>query len=115
MKSFLEFLRERVNTKDWNLWFGTLRFDGVDEERKIVHLVVSNLFVREWIVRKYGRVIKRAVENYYGHGYDFVVDFENLGEDERKPGPLVRKKPLILSTLNPNFTFENFIVGEENR
>jgi len=115
VKSFLEFLRERVNTKDWNLWFGTLRFDGVDEERKIVHLVVGNLFVREWIVRKYGRVIKRAVENYYGHGYDFVVDFENLGEDERKPGPLVRKKPLILSTLNPNFTFENFIVGEENR
>jgi len=121
VEEFIQILESKIPRKAWELWFNTLKFDSVDHENRKVKLIVGNLFIKEWLEKKYGKVIQKSVEQFFGKDYTYSMDFESVNSDSGSehqtdhPEPIVKKRPLILSNLNSEYTFENFIYGEENK
>ncbi len=120
-KGFFNALKNNVHPKHWDLWFGTLDISSVDDSEKIVKFVVGNLFIKEWLKNEYGLKIGQVVKRFFGDDFAYVIDFYTLGEentsessDSEKNEPLIKKKPLALSKLNPQYTFDKFVSGAGN-
>jgi len=120
VSELIKILESKIPRKVWELWFSTLKFDSVDHEAKKIKLIVGNLFIKEWLEKKYGKVIQKSVEQTFGKDYTYSIDFETVNSDFKadktieSPEPIVKKRPLILSNLNDEYTFENFVYGDEN-
>ena len=90
---------------------------------------VSNAYARDWLSLRLRPLIKRTLASIVGHAVDvsFVVQpVPVVDEDKAAPAPLLSlalsveepesEQPLIEGvSLNPQYTFENFIVGSSNR
>lgn len=89
----------------------------IDYQDNVLTIEVPNLFTKEWIKDKCEPII---VEKCPSIGYDLVVDYIIKKEDEKeneqltifKPENSVQKRKTI---YNPKYTFESFIVGDNNR
>ncbi|OAA31893.1 chromosomal replication initiation protein [Kosmotoga arenicorallina S304] len=113
----IRILEKKLSRKTWDNWFTTLEIKEITGDKVIFQ--VGNLFVKDWLQSRYGKVIHRAIHEALGKDLDFEIVYESpskeVFESDEYKGPLVKKKPLILSELNPEYTFENFVVGTENR
>jgi len=111
----LRVIKDSVSSKAWNTWFSS--FDVSKIEGKTVVFQVTNPFIKDWLERKYGKVILKAVKDVLGPEAQFkILPIEPKEEPPSSDaGPLVRRKPVVLSELNPRFTFDTFVVGESNR
>ncbi|RKX43419.1 MAG: chromosomal replication initiator protein DnaA, partial [Thermotogae bacterium] len=111
----LRIIKDSVSLKTWNTWFSSFGVSKI--EGKIVVFQVTNPFIKDWLERKYGKVILKAVKDVLGPEARFkILPIESKEEPPSSDtGPLVRRKPVVLSELNPRFTFDTFVVGESNR
>ncbi|AKI98165.1 chromosomal replication initiator protein DnaA [Kosmotoga pacifica] len=113
----IRILEKKLSRKTWDNWFTTLEIKEITGDKVIFK--VGNLFVKDWLQSRYGKVIHRAIQEAIGKDLPFEIIYESPSKDAFEPeeykGPLVKKKPLLLSELNPEYTFENFVVGPENR
>ncbi|HCZ06024.1 MAG TPA: chromosomal replication initiator protein DnaA [Thermotogae bacterium] len=116
MKSrLLKAMKNAVSSKTWNTWFSS--FDVLKIEGNTVIFQVTNPFIKDWLERKYSKTISRVVKEVLGPNADFKIQPLETAESESstETGPLVKRKPVVLSELNPKFTFETFVVGDNNR
>jgi len=113
----IRILEKKLSKKTWDNWFTTLEIKEITGDKVIFK--VGNLFVKDWLQSRYGKVIHRAIHEALGKDLNFEIIYESpskeVFEANEYKGPLVKKKPLILSELNPEYTFENFVVGTENK
>ena len=124
-----ERLRSMVPDNIYQQWFANmrpLRLDGA-----CLVLGVADSFFADWVEGSYSSHIAEALSNIAGHDYDHKfeeVDFEIEAQAAAEPAveekPVPEAKPETLSNIeNParssrvysNYTFDNFVVGEENR
>ncbi|MGC8846600.1 MAG: DnaA ATPase domain-containing protein, partial [Candidatus Hydrogenedens sp.] len=108
-------------------WFSHVSFNGFDGERMI--LSVPNEFFLSWLRERYGEVLDNAIREVFHK--EISINFCIQPENEAKTGirkeivkpvkelseePIARKnhKPSNGLRLNPNYTFENFVVGHGN-
>jgi len=117
MKSeIIESLKSKLNRRVWESWFGT--FDVKEIGPDYVVFQVGNLFIREWLEKKYGSLISKTLRELFGKPMDFRIEHASAKTEEKldpnEDEPLVKKRPLILTPLNPILTFENFVVGPNN-
>jgi chromosomal replication initiator protein len=112
-------LKKKVAKKTWDNWFSTFELKSVEDDRVVFS--VANLFIKDWLQTKYGGVINRSIHEATGKELPFEIVFKDgeLSKEEtvvhQQAGSLLKRKPLMISNLNPEYTFENFVVGEENR
>ncbi|MFW6120199.1 MAG: chromosomal replication initiator protein DnaA [Petrotogales bacterium] len=112
-------LKNKVSKKIWNNWFTTFSIKEINEE-KIV-FTVENLFIKDWLQTKYGGLITESIKEVTGKPLGFEIRYEkensdpSVEPDAHQKGPLVKRKPLMISKLNPEYTFDSFISGSENR
>lgn len=113
-EKIIEALKAKLNRRTWDSWFST--FDVKEIGENLVVFEVGNLFIKDWLEMKYGSLIARTLKEVFNRPMEFRIEHAPLQnqpeEDEREP--LVRKRPLVLTPLNPIFTFENFVVGPGN-
>jgi chromosomal replication initiator protein len=113
-EKIIEALKAKLNRRVWDSWFST--FDVKEIGENLVIFEVGNLFIKDWLEMKYGNLIARTLREVFNRPIEFKIEHAPLQnqpeEDEREP--LVRKRPLVLTPLNPIFTFENFVVGPSN-
>lgn len=113
-EKIVEALKAKLNRRTWDSWFST--FDVKEIGENLVVFEVGNLFIKDWLEMKYGSLIARTLKEVFNRPMEFRIEHAPLQnqpeEDEREP--LVRKRPLVLTPLNPIFTFENFVVGPGN-
>lgn len=111
-------LKKKVSKKTWDHWFSTFEVKEVGED--VVVFSVGNLFIKDWLQTKYGGVISKAILEATGKQFPFEIVFKDTSEVKtvtkvEPKGSLIRKKPLMISNLNPEYTFDNFVVGKENK
>lgn len=113
-ENIIESLKSKLNRRVWESWFGT--FDVKEINTDYVIFQVGNLFIRDWLEKKYGSLISRTLREVFGKQMNFRIDYapSQLQEESEQDEPLVKKRPLILTPLNPILTFENFVVGPNN-
>ncbi len=132
----LEHVREKVQPKQFELWFRQIEILDVDDET--VTLEVPNRFFRDWVNSYYREEIADAVAAETGSVREvrFLVKRDApLPERHRpradsssttssspsragsykSPPPSIRAPLLTTSQLNPRYSFESFVVGPRNQ
>lgn len=120
-KGFFEALKNNVHPKHWELWFKTIDISSIDDDKKVVKFVVGNLFIKDWLKNQYGNKIGQIVKRYFGDDFSYIIDFYSANEEKtrtssatEKNEPIIKKKPLALSKLNTQYTFDKFVSGGGN-
>jgi len=108
----LQEIKTRVNRKSWELWFNSFEVKTIEGNKVIFS--VGNLFIKEWLEKKYHSVLSRAVKTVLGHDATYELTYESFDSHTSYSEPLVKKKAVLLTPLNPAYTFENFVVGPGN-
>ena len=103
-------IEKEVGERNWKKWFSG--FDVLSIEPDRVVFSVTNLFVKDWLLKKYGNVLRKVVKEVLGDGTFEIVHSETEKIEDEKP--LFRKVGKIVGRLNGSFTFENFVVGRGN-
>src|SRR5262245_26393105 len=133
--SVLEAVRGRVKREQFETWFKRTALRSLSAVEAVV--AVPNAFFREWLGRFYRAEIEGALRELTGQAVSLqiVVDaelFPAVGRSEsatesapevgETPPPSLEELPAPRAplpaagvALNPDYTFENFVVGPCNR
>ncbi len=128
-------VQRQVSRNQFETWFAQTACQEFDKERVIV--AVPNTFYSAWLTKQYMPVLEDAVSHAAGQELkiEFLTDEslkteeqEDLGREITTPqaGPIesvpTRRPPVaaagssnLKKHLNPDYTFDNFIVGASNR
>ncbi len=127
---FLTLIRDNVSPQVFKTWFEPLRFQSWENGTLTVR--VPSQFFCEWLEEHYYGLLQRALVQVFGAKarLEYNVMLER-GEDThermvrlpalrtpppQQPLPLQTTPPhIVVSPINPRFTFERFICGQSNR
>ncbi|MGZ5438703.1 MAG: DnaA ATPase domain-containing protein, partial [Candidatus Aminicenantales bacterium] len=112
----LRALESKVDPNSFETWFDPTTFIG--QEQECLYIKVPNAYFRDWLSFHYSNVIGDACRDLFGKALDIRYIHEDTpavfmrrSPDERKTKPGQAVNP----NLNPNYTFENFVVGSCNQ
>lgn len=122
----LNYLEEDLPMFQFNVWIKELK--PIKEENDIYYFEVSSTMHKNLMEEKYAQKIQSAMQMVYEELYgmpnaDITLKFTTVQEAPPTPTPPVVKEtpyyeepqPLRGSKLNPNYTFDTFVVGESNQ
>jgi chromosomal replication initiator protein len=125
--AILEGIAERITTQQFETWFRLLHLVFVPPDE--VRITVPNRFHQIWIERRYQDVIAETVRQLAHTTPRLTVTVdpslrtdplaEDEGDDEREdvlfsPRTEAQRPEIPGQPLNPDYTFENFVVGPSN-
>lgn len=109
----LEKAKEMLNDKNvFEAFFASSYIDRF--EGSTAYVVVNSGLARQLLEAKYMRLLNDAVLTATGTNFDLKL----ITEDEIKEEPAPEEKKQVFfkdASLNPNFNFQNFVVGASNR
>ncbi len=111
-----------LSKANFTTWFrGT---DVISQKNGEIVISVPNVFTKEWLENKYNTQIKETLEHFTGpiHKITYRVGRPETLEKEITESVQVdpavleaEDAPEVLDSLNPKYTFEDFVVGETNK
>ncbi len=125
--SCLKVIKESVSPMAYSTWF--LPIKPVGHLNNVLKVELPGNFHWEWIEEHYKSLITKALKSAAGNEtkleYVVVNDFEHETEkpnnqrsvplQEKTAIPLIKPVERIKNSLNPKYTFDNFIKGEGNQ
>ena len=118
-------LKCKVSENTYNQWFDVIVPLSVDETTLL--LGVSDDFFGEWLTDNFGDILTNAVREAAGRDLKFMIEPGHCKTVEKEPVPVKTSDPSepvqtavqevqqTAPNCNSRYTFENFVVGEENR
>lgn len=111
-------IEEMIDRKSFNMWFKPLKFISITGG--ILKLEAPSKLFAEWLNKNYKDIITQSLSSITEErlAVEFSVSPHQRGGAvwERQPPSLFNKNHHDYSGyLNPNYTFENFIVGDSNQ
>ena len=119
---FLSFIKKRVSSLGYDTWFKETKLHSLGEEAIII---VPTPAHQKHLKESYGELIEEILNSVTGTNFELKFVLENEIEKESKS--IINKDESISeetgvpynsakkANLNPDYKFENFIVGESNR
>ncbi len=116
----LKYMKNEYEFSDtlYNIWIAPMRVRAVENNRVYVHVKDQDVTAAlSFLQRKFYLPLKASIAEITGIAYE--VEF--VAEDQVRPQfPVHPKTPAISeaaerSNLNPSYTFETFVVGNNNR
>ncbi len=112
----LEELKPIIPQIAYNTWFSNLKAKRLDEKLGILFLTADNDMAKDMLNKRYLPVTTNAIETVFGKSYSVSISVEQKLELIPNGDPEKHSKEFTDENwLNPKFTFENFIVGENNK
>jgi chromosomal replication initiator protein len=112
----LRALESKVDPNSFETWFDPTTFIG--QEHDCLYIKVPNAYFRDWLSFHYSNIIGECCRDLFGKTFDIryihedtPTSFMRRSPDDRKTKPGQAVNP----NLNPNYTFENFVVGSCNQ
>lgn len=120
---FLEEIKNNVTQMTFNTWF--LPIKPLEMKNSTIKVQLPSQFFWEWIDEHYKNLINKTTQSLFGEHFSltYVISDEpetNLLESKKtefvseKITPKVQKQDFN-AFLNPRYTFDNFIKGENNQ
>ena len=115
--NFLNVLSSKLNNISFNTWFKDAEIISLDNHNLVI--CAANKYKKDYINNYYENIIKDVLKEIS----DDEFDFEVICKDDIKEEEVIIEEPVIdipkfkdnNSNLNPNYTFDNFVVGNSNR
>jgi chromosomal replication initiator protein len=124
--SCLEFIKGNVKEQQYITWFKPITPLKVEDQKLVIQ--VPNQYFFEMIESRFNSIINMAIKNVLGHEarLTYQVDptftesqINNLMIESqtttRTPFITINEEKPIVNNLNPRYTFENFIMGDNNQ
>ncbi|MDW7673083.1 MAG: chromosomal replication initiator protein DnaA [Bacillota bacterium] len=118
----LKTLEQQLKKPSFETWIKSVYL--YDYKGNKLVLATPNVFAREWIVNNYANVIKPICEQIFERTLDisYIVPIDNEEDNyivdrrDKKEKEISNSLPKEhISTLNPKYTFDTFVVGNSNR
>lgn len=114
-------IKEKISKQNFDTWIKPIKIVSLEESR--AGLSVPNKFFRDWLVENYFTVISEAVSNVAGApvSVNFIIQKSEPIPDEPRENTAVAASDQNVpvqrthSSLNPNYSFERFIIGASNQ
>ena len=121
-------LRGMVSAEIFNLWFASLKARSLNGEEIVVE--AGNEFHELWLTNNYRSLIQEILKHHTGREMAVRFTVRPGGADAVEPAPSMaapvpvapaappppspkpRESGPLVSGLNPNYTFETFVVGQ---
>jgi len=112
----LAVVKSRIEENAFETWFEPTSYIG--EEADTLYIKVPNSYFKDWLSFHYSRLINECSQELFNKTFDlkFIYDetpssFLRNSPEERK----IQQAVVQMANLNPNYTFENFVVGSCNQ
>lgn len=121
-RDFLKEIKTNVTQLTYNTWF--LPIKPLEINNSTIKVQLPSQFFWEWIDEHYKGLINRTMQNVLGEQvsltYVISEEPEPLPEEKISPKIIEAVKPVLQKQefnafLNPRYTFDNFIKGENNQ
>lgn len=128
-ESVLGELKLLLSEANFNTWFKETKIINIEKDKIIVG--VPHTFAQEWIQQKFHKIVLESLKNHYPEvtGVEYQVSTHlreivahkiepELQKNHTHTNPNTKKiehSSKYETTINPNYTFDNFIVGSFNR
>ncbi|SDW87076.1 chromosomal replication initiator protein DnaA [Alicyclobacillus hesperidum] len=123
-------LKERLSGPTFNIWFEETKIVRLDEEARILYVLVPSTFVRNWIEQRYTSMIQNLIIALTEQEYR--IRFVTPSKEEQTAAtletPAKDRQPAqtagqaateedgdTTASLIPRYTFETFVIGASNR
>jgi chromosomal replication initiator protein len=118
-RDLLQLLEGSLSKEAIRLWLDPLKPVLISDDKLI--LEAPNCIHERIVRQRYLGSMRRAARALRGRA--LLIDFVLVSGDREKPEPNTdrfaaaprQRKPSRLATLNPNYTFQNFVIGSCNR
>ncbi len=117
---FLSIMKTKLNSLSYDTWFSTSKLVELNEEHAVI--IVPTIAHKKHLSESYIDIINDIFNSITGTNFNFEFVLENeynnkkitvKKEEEEELG--VPYNSSEKANLNPDYVFENFIVGESNR
>ena len=117
---FLSIMKTKLNSLSYDTWFSTSKLVELNEEHAVI--IVPTIAHKKHLSESYIDIIRDIFNSITGTNFNFEFVLENeynnkkitvKKEEEEELG--VPYNSSEKANLNPDYVFENFIVGESNR
>jgi chromosomal replication initiator protein len=112
----LQDIKKKVDQASFETWFEPTLYIG--QEKDVLYIKVPNAYFRDWLSFHYSGLINESAQSIFGKNFEIKYIFDET------PSPFIRRSPeerraqhgaLLNPNLNPNYIFENFVVGSCNQ
>ena len=116
--NFLEMIKEQVSSLSFETWFKDTKLHDLTDTNAIV-VVPIQLHIKH-LTENYKDLMEKIFNSLTGTNFNFVFKLEsevsdkenNITQDIQAGVPY---QSAVDANLNPNYTFDNFIVGSSNK
>ncbi len=109
-------VEKQIDRNSFETWFEPTTYIGNESDN--LYIKVPNSYFKDWLSFHYTGIIDQISQEFFGKKFNIKYIFEDT------PSSFIRKSPderrskhgaLLNPNLNPNYTFENFVVGSCNQ
>ncbi|MFQ6069564.1 MAG: chromosomal replication initiator protein DnaA [Candidatus Aminicenantales bacterium] len=115
-RKILNSVKKKIDKKSFDTWFEPTSHIGQDGDS--IYVKVPNSYFKDWLTYNYSELINTCSQENFNKVYRIKYIFDDTPTSFRRKSPQERrlKNELLLNPdLNPNYTFENFVVGSCNQ
>ena len=111
-------MKEKVSKPSYDTWLSETKASDVTDD--VFTVLVPNEFIRNWLEKKYLKVIKQLLLEITGQDLSVNFVIENESGNKKEVSAIIidgeeAKPQEQRNMLNPKYTFETFVVGATNR
>ena len=118
---FLSIMKTKLNSLSYDTWFSTSKLVELNEEHAVI--IVPTIAHKKHLSESYIDIISDIFNSITGTNFNFEFVLENeynnkkitVKKEEEEEELGVPYNSSEKANLNPDYVFENFIVGESNR
>jgi len=112
----METIQKNIDKNSFETWFEPTSYIG--KEANSLYIKVPNSYFKDWLSFHYSSLISKCSQEAFGQSFDIKYIFDDDIPSFKRRSPQERKSksgPLLNPNLNPNYTFQNFVVGSCNQ
>lgn len=109
-------IKKKIDINSYETWFDPTVFIGVEANN--LYIKVPNSYFKDWLSFHYSNMISTLSQELFGKVYTVKYIYDDMSSSFMRRSPEERKSKqgtLLNPNLNPNYTFENFVVGSCNQ
>ncbi len=113
--TFLEVIKSKISSVSFDTWFKDTKIASMTDNS--ITIIVPMTFHKDFLNNNYYDEIESILKTLTGKTYDisFVVEEDIISDTQNITVNKVEKKETFQTNLKPQYTFENYVIGDTNR
>ena len=113
---FLSNIKSKLSSVSYNTWFKETKLYKQSDDS--ITIMVPMSFYKDYLNKHYYDLIDNVITSITGKSYDinFISEDDTINDSiVQEDNKSIKKDSSFQSNLNPNYTFDTFVIGDSNR